>query len=493
MVTSLKKLLKFVSGWTGLLSIRLRLTLLFVLVFGSTLVVFGFLTLDFLSKALEKEFDDALYNYAVDISESVTLSASGDLAVVTPNVDRQKIYPFSFGTALIQLRSISGEILTQVGDFGNLQIPFKRDFKLLEKGEEVTFRTLNALEGLPSAEAEAYRVVNFPIDNSPVPQLVLQVAVPLTFLERQIHSRKYFLEFLIPLIIIVATLGGYFLSTRALKPVTEIIKKAHDIEAQNLSERLPVPLAKDEVHNLATTLNEMLGRIEKSFQSQERFIADASHQLLTPLTIMKGELEAQLKREPAPLLESLHQEVDHLISLTKNMLLLARADAGISGLQFSNVFFEDIILESIARAEKLAKEKSIKLTFNMNSELAENSDRPQIRADDDLLMNAIFNLIENAIKYSPPGETVGVELVWKAKTQVLSIKDQGPGVPDEKKDLIFQRFTRATSQSPGYGLGLAIAQKIAELHEAKLWAQNSVTSGNQTEKGALFQFEIKNI
>ena len=487
------------------LSIRLRLTILFVAVFGGTLIIFGVLTFNFVSSTLQKEFDDALYNYAVDVSESISLDASGDLSVITPQVDKQKIYPFSLGTALIQIRSINGEVLTQVGEFGQFNIPFKRDFFLLTKGEDSTFRTLSKVEGLPSKEADSYRVINFAIDNSPIPQLVLQIAVPMAFLERQIQSRKLFFLSTIPLIILLTTLIAFFLSTRAMRPISQMIDKATEIGALKLSERLPVPLAKDELRLLALTLNQMLQRIEQSFLSQERFVADASHQLLTPLAIMKTEIETQSKSHAAPWLEGHLQEIDLLISLVKNMLLLARVDAGLSGLTFSEVYPEDLLLEVITRAEKIAAKKQIRLQFNINSDHGENTDRPKISADEDLLQNTLFNLLENAIKYSPPSSVVKVVLTWTGPIMRISIQDQGPGIAESQLELIFDRFSRGSTSSkaaPGYGLGLAIAKKIAKLHGANLWAENnSGTSGaevgtsaqNQSNIGVTFHLEIKNI
>ncbi len=488
LVTRSKKLLKSIQNFPGLLSLRLRLTLLFVVIFGSTLVGFGLITFNFVSGALQKEFDDALYNYAVDISESITLNPSGNLEVITPQVDKQKIYPFSLGTALILVRSIKGEVLERVGEFGNLDLPFRRDFQRLETGEEVVLRTLTKLEGLPRREAESYRIINFPIDNSPVPQLILQVAVPMTFLEAQIRSRRFFLFLTIPIILVIATLGGYFLSYRALKPVTEIINTAHNIEADNLSDRLPVPVAKDEVRQLALTLNEMLMRIEKAFSSQERFVADASHQLLTPLTIMRGEIESFQKQSLSGPWTSVLQEVDHLIRLVQNLLLLARADAGLGALQLSNVSFVDAVLEAISKAERIAISKSIRLKFNIESNRTEGSDVPEVRGDEDLLVHALFNLIENAIKYSPENEVVSVHLQWTPERQVLRIVDHGPGLPAEKIDTLFQRFNRGNHRIPGHGLGLPIALKIAELHGARLIAGNNLDS-----PGAHFEFDIKNI
>ncbi len=484
------------------LSIRLRLTILFVAVFGTTLIVFGILTFNYVSATLQKEFDDALYNYAVDVSESISLDASGDLSVITPQVDKQKIYPFSLGTALIQIRSINGDVLSQVGEFGQFHIPFKRDFFLLSKGEDSTFRTLNKLEGLPSKEANSYRIINFAIDNSPIPQLVLQIAVPMAFLERQIQSRLFFFLTTIPLIILVTTLGGYFLSTRAMKPISQMIDKATQIGVLKLSERLPVPLPKDELQLLAQTLNQMLHRIEQSFLSQERFVADASHQLLTPLAIMKTEIENQAKASQAPWLESHLQEIDLLISLVKNMLLLARVDAGLSGLTFSEVYPEDLVLEVIARAEKLAAKKHIRLQFNIESDRSETAERPRISADEDLLQNMIFNLLENAVKYSPTNSVVKLLLNWSSNTMRISIQDQGPGIAENQLDLVFDRFSRGSTSSktaPGYGLGLAIAKKIAKLHSAQLWVENNpapsgpTDAGNQGTNGVTFHLEIKNI
>ncbi|MGZ5279626.1 MAG: HAMP domain-containing sensor histidine kinase [Pseudobdellovibrionaceae bacterium] len=474
------------------LSIRTRLTLLFVTIFGSTLILFGILTYNVLASSLQKEFDDALYNYAVDVSESVTLNSSGNLSVSPADVDTNKIYPFSLGTALIQIRSNKGQIHFQSGNFGDLKLPFEKDFKTLSKGEDVVFRTLNRVEGLPEAEAQSYRLISFPLDNSPTPQLILQILVPLAFVEAQINNRKILLEIAIPLVILLSTLAGYFLSSRALKPVQDMVQKARAIEASALSQRLPIPTTKDEVQDLAITLNDLLSRIEQAFQSQERFVADASHQLLTPLTIIKGELEQTLKKPLQPeavhALDSTLQEVDHLVSLVQNMLMLARVDAGLSAMNIQELFFDEVVIDALSRAEKWARPKNIRLKFDIK---AEGEIRPQIRGDEDLLQNMIFNLLENAIKYSKPFSLVEVSLHWTATEQILKVEDAGPGLPENQTETIFERFSRAQKQghaAPGYGLGLAIARQIAVIHDGELIARN-----RSDQTGALFQFRIKNI
>jgi len=474
------------------LSIRTRLTLLFVTIFGSTLILFGILTYNLLATSLQKEFDDALYNYAVDVSESVTLNSSGNLSVSPADVDPNKIYPFSLGTALIQIRSNKGQIHFKTGNFGDLQLPFEKDFKALSNGEDVVFRTMNRVEDLPDAEAQSYRLISFPLDNSPTPQLILQILVPLAFVEAQINNRKILFETVIPLVILLSTLAGYFLSSRALKPVQDMVQKARAIEASALSQRLPIPSTKDEVQDLALTLNDLLSRIEQAFQSQERFVADASHQLLTPLTIIKGELEQTLKKslqpEAAQALDSTLQEVDHLVSLVQNMLMLARVDAGFSAMNIQELFFDEVVIDALSRAEKWARPKNIRLKFDIQ---AEGDIRPKIRGDEDLLQNMIFNLLENAIKYSKPSSLVEVSLLWTASEQILKVEDAGPGLPENQIETIFERFSRAQkegSPTPGYGLGLAIARQIALIHFGELIARN-----RPDHTGALFQFRIKNI
>lgn len=469
------------------LSIRARLTFLFVSLFGTTLIFFGIVTFDLLSDSLQKEFDDALYNYSVDVADSVVLNPSGDLAVSSADVDQEKIYPFSLGTALIQIRHISGEVLSKVGKFGNFSFPYKREFTRLQKGDETAFRTVDILSDLPNAEAHSYRIISIPLDNSPSPQLILQIAAPLTFVEAQINSRKHYFLLGIPLVILISAVAGFALTSRAMAPLHEMIESAHDIGADALSDRLPVPPTKGEVRDLSLTLNQMLSRIEKAFLSQERFVADASHQLLTPLTIMKNELSHS--QNTGPHQQSLLQEVEQMIALVKNLLLLARVDAGLGALNLQKLYFDEVIMDAISQAEKLARTKNISLKFDIQGLPAEAPQRPLVQGDEDLLTSLVFNLLENAIKYSDPETSISMRLLYAETAQIFEISDTGPGIPEDQLETIFERFRRAQNsgkKTSGYGLGLAIAKQIALIHGGILRVENA-------NPGARFQFEIKNI
>ena len=423
--------------FSGVFNLRLRLTLLYVLIFGVTTIVFNTVLFVSMMDTLQHDFDDALYNYAVDVSESIDIGPKGDLKFPPLRVDHGKILPFSLGTALIQVRHISGQILARVGDFGLWDPPYKRDFQSLSKGEEQVYRTVEDSQLIPNAEADSYRLVAFPLDSATNPQLILQVAVPMSLLETQFRNRLILLQIGIPLILLIAVLGGYFVSSRALAPVLRMIETAQAIDANELDQRVPVPRTKDEIRRLADTLNEMLNRIEKSFRSQERFVADASHQLLTPLTIMKGELEMMAKgsrseQEVQTFILSAQEEVESLSRIVQDMLMLARVDAGLGSLQFQKVYLDDVILEALSRCEKAARHKLIRLIFDLKGDEA---DRGPVRGDPDLLQNMLINIIENAVKYSPREKSVRIELVWSQDEIEVQIQDHGPGIPPKETAL----------------------------------------------------------
>lgn len=472
-------------------SIRLRLSLIFVLIFGSMTIIFNLFLFKMMIDTLQQDFDDALFNYAVDVSEGIEIGVKGDLSFPPLRLDHGKILPFPLGTALIQVRHSSGAVLARVGNFGEFSPPFKKDFERIWKGEEATYRTIEHIINIPSAEADSYRLIAFPLDNAAKPQLILQIAVPMTLLETQVSRRLALIQIGIPFVLLVAMLGGVFLSARALNPIRRIISAANQIKASDLSQRVPIPNAKDEIQTLAMTWNEMLDRIQQAFQSQERFIADASHQLMTPLAIMKGELERLQKTEGQDIetfIKSSLQEVDNLSSIVQEMLLLARVDAGIGALNLQDLSLDELAVEALSRCEKLARAKNISLKMTIQNET--DGDRKLVRGDNDLLSNLVINIVENAIKYSPTNEVVTTTVIWKENESILIVDDHGPGIPEEQLPLIFDRFSRGASMESrvkGFGLGLAIAQKIAMLHNAQLSAEN------HSGVGARFKFEIKNI
>ena len=273
----------------------------------------------------------------------------------------------------------------------------------------------------------------------------------------------------------------------------EIINKTKKIEVSNLEDRVPFPHAKDEIWQLADTINHLLSRLQGTFASQERFIQDASHQLKTPLAIIKGELELfrsekRTEKEMGQFFESMSQEINFLVKLTNDLLILARVDSGADSLLFTRNRLDEIVLTQTSRLSKLASQKKISLQLNFDSFENVSEDVLSISCDPDLLGVLFYNLIENAIKYSPYESTIRISGINEDDSLLVIVSDEGAGIEEDKIGKIFDRFFRiegSSKQVMGSGLGLAICKIVADTIDAKLWAQN-----NQ-DKGTSFYFKIK--
>jgi hypothetical protein len=322
--------------------------------------------------------------------------------------------------------------------------------------------------------------------------LILQITVPETdflILNRNLIN---FFYISVPMMLVLSLLIGYFFVRRALKPMMEIINKTKIIEVSNLEERVPVPESKDEIWQLADTINHLLRRLDETFSAQERFIQDASHQLKTPLTIMKGELEVfkSEKRSEAEInsmIESVSQEVNFLIKLTNNLLILARVDSGSVRLSFVPNRLDEIVISQVSRLSKLAVLKNISLQINFDSFYNATEEELTIMCDRELTGVLFYNLIENAIKYSPAHSTVEIVGGHVPGALIVTVSDEGEGIECDNLEKIFERFYRMQKtaiKAQGSGLGLAICKVVADSIGAKIWAEKNINFGST------FYFEI---
>jgi hypothetical protein len=284
------------------------------------------------------------------------------------------------------------------------------------------------------------------------------------------------------------------LSKLALSPVQDITLKARGISGlSNLKERVPVPEPQDEIRELAETFNGLLERMENAFASQDRFVSNASHQLKTPLTILKGELDMLRKRQASPEdvaagLESAAVEINRLIQLVQDLLLLARLEAGQDTITLTPVRVDEVLLKVVARLQKLATNKEVKLITQFASDEAGSELDVEVQGDEDLLDSMFENFIENAIKYAPVGSAVELSMRSHTGAVEVVIRDYGPGIPEELRQKIFERFTRVQPSNiiPGSGLGLSIASEIARLHGVNI-ELNAPEAGEGTVVHLRFQ------
>jgi two-component system OmpR family sensor kinase len=283
--------------------------------------------------------------------------------------------------------------------------------------------------------------------------------------------------------LLLAGTGGYFLARKSLAPVVAMGEHAQRIGATNLHERLPVMNASDELGQLATIFNDLLDRLDQSFERQRRFIADASHELRTPLAILRGEAEvamSQTGRKAEDYLESLgilHEQTSRLIKIVEDLFTLTRADSGQYPLSAEDVYLEELVADCAHSARTLAREKNIELSVDARAECL-------IRGDQALLRRMILNLLDNAIKYTTDGGRVDIACHTATAGFEVHVTDTGPGIPPGLHTRIFERFFRAdparsrSGREGGAGLGLSIALWIAEAHHGRLELVRSDASGS---------------
>lgn len=296
---------------------------------------------------------------------------------------------------------------------------------------------------------------------------LLQVAAPTEPVERTLREFGFLLTALAVLGTAAAYLLGWRLAGVALRPTEEITLQAEAIEAGTLSERITAHAEVREFRRLVSVLNGMLTRLDRAFQVQRRFTADASHELRAPLTVLRGDVDVALKRERAPeyYRETLHrvrQEVLRMSRLAEDLLLLARSDAGMPLEHREEIDLLALAKRLAARYATLAGERGQTVVVEGAPAV--------ILGDESVLDRVLRNLIDNAVKYGPQGGVVSVTVGADGEGWV-TVRDQGPGIPAEHLSHLFTRFFRgdsARTRTESHGLGLAIAQAGARAHGGRL-------------------------
>ncbi|OFZ18987.1 MAG: hypothetical protein A2X94_13645 [Bdellovibrionales bacterium GWB1_55_8] len=475
-------------------SIRTQLTAFFVFIFGTTLVLLSGIGYRFFSETQQLDFDAALYNHTVDVASTISLNYFGNVSIpLTTPPAANKVFPFSLRRSYMQIRDTSGEVLASSSALSTESLPLSREGLegLRQRGVSLT-----TLPGNAFRDRTSYRLLNYLVNRPPLPQMILQVAAPMTFLDRNKEQLRQFLYIAIPVVLLIATMGGFYLSRRALEPVSVMSAKADAIELNNLSERVPVPTEDNEVRQLALTLNRLLDRIETAVTANEKFVADASHQLKTPLSILRGELDLMIRKprdeeETRAFLSSASQEINSLTAVVENLLILARVDAGLGSLEKSLVRMDELTMESISILHSPAKEKGIPLRLNLNeSQNPNHASNFEAQGDPDLLKIAIQNLVENAIKYSAHEKPVEIELKEEPDFFAVRVTDSGPGIQSDQLPRLLDRFYRTPQKdrkTRGFGLGLPIANSIAKAHGGSIDIES--TPGT----GSVFTLRIKKV
>jgi heavy metal sensor kinase len=323
-----------------------------------------------------------------------------------------------------------------------------------QRSESPSFREVFLDDG------RGWRVVSVRVQG-PGELLTVQVARSLVSFEHE--SGELLVTFMVtgPLMLLLTLGGGYFLARRALAPVEQITGTANQITADRLSQRIAVPNPDDELGGLARTLNRMIERLERSFAEMQRFTADAAHELRTPLAVIRNEAEVALRARRTPeeygcVLENLLEEVNRLSHIAEQLLYLSRQDAGLHPSAREEVAADELLQGVVGNMQLVAQEKGVRLEIGDNAACRMVTDPRQLR-------RVLYNLLDNAIKYTESSGRVVVSGTTKGDRWSFTVADTGLGIPPEHLPHVFERFYRvdpARTGEGGAGLGLAICRSI---------------------------------
>ena len=447
--------------------VRTRLTLWYVFVLGALLVVFAASASFVLVWHMRAQLERQAVQDLETVEGLLYFSGDGQLRLNEEyhNHPESKLVQ----DRLLEVLSLDGMILYRNDRLGMRMIggtPFT--------GEGVggySERSIHASDGTPVILASRQHLLQgYPI------------LIRLAYSQKPIWNRlTHFLLILLlalPLTLAAAGFAGYMMANRALDPIGQMAQRAEQITTERLHDRLPVE-SNDELGHLARVFNQMLSRIEQSFEQLRRFTADASHELRTPLASIRSVGEVGLQKDASPeeyrdIIGSMLEEINRLTSLIDSLLTLSRADAGQIPMKLEVFPVAEIMEEAASLLDVLIEEK--RLTFSFEGEK-----NALVRGDRLILRQAAVNILHNAVKFTPAGGSISARVRCEGSGILLSITDDGPGIPTEHLAKVFDRFYRVdasrSGENKGAGLGLSIAQWAARAHDGEIGLSTAPEGG----------------
>lgn len=452
-----------IPRWLGGRTLRVRLTLWYVLLMGLTLLLFsGYLyvrmqhnLIDQIDTALQVAASQAFANLDDENGRPGFQNAENTQAVA------RRLSESGFA---VRLLAPDGTVWDGFGGYTAVPAwtPTSTGYVTLTRGET------------------GWRLYNQPFQ-TPDGRIIgwLQVAQSLEAVQEALDSLRTQLLFGLPLVLLLAGAGGLFLADRALRPIDHITRTAQTISGSDLTQRIAYHGPADEVGRLANTFDQMLDRLKMAFERERRFTADTAHELRTPLTVLKGQIDVTLNQSRTQVeyeraLQGLQGQVDRLIRLSTDLLFLSRLDQGRLPWQPERLNISELLAATVEQVQPLAGEQGLALETEIRPGLT-------VCGDADHLIRLFLNLLDNAIKYTPPGAQVRVVAMQESAGACVAVSDSGPGIPPAAIPHLFDRFYRVgtdrSRESGGAGLGLAIASEIVRRHDGRLDVQSELGRG----------------
>lgn len=447
-------------------SIRWQLTGWYVLLLFGLLLVFGAGTYTAVRKLLIDNLDDLLASQANLFVGTIDLT------------DRQ----LSIRNDTLQISRTSDDHVTRLYQANGTRL-FDTNPKI--RSEELDVAVQDALDGKQrfnsfEEHGETMRILTLPIKSGSEVVGALQIGLSLEDVNKTLKALLVGMLILAPATLILASGGGFFVAHRALAPIDKITRAAQQISAEDFSRRIGLHGPDDEVGRLARTFDDMIGRLQSAFEQQRRFTADASHELRTPLTAMIGQIDVVLERPREAenyrnTLVTVREQAQRLARMANDLLFLARSDVQPKPSTPEAIDLGHLLPAIVAQLEPLTQARGQRVALELPSS-------PVVHGNEDDLIRLFLNLIDNAIRYTPPGGLITVCCEQRDSQVVVSVADTGPGIAPEHLPHLFDRFFRAdrgrSRAQGGSGLGLAIAQHIVRAHGGKLLVHSDIGQGS---------------
>ena len=449
----------------------IKMTLWYILTFLVSALVVCMVLYVGLRYRLLKEIDQFLLDETKEMERVLSQEPKETYFLMRfeDEVMARKYYPFFF-----QILDKDGEPLYVSKEFREMGYVAKdRVLTNARKGKETREEIYSSENG------ETFRIISTPVYTDGELAEVIQLGTHLYFVRQNLSHFKNSILAVLPVILVLGTLGGWILARRSLAPIGYIASKAESISSQNLSERLTPRGTGDEMDDLIRTINEMISRLEGSFKRMAEFTADASHELKTPICAMRGEAEVLLlkERKAEEYQEGLAhfiEQFDHLNQMINDLILLSKFDTTEIEMKTTPLRLDLLIQDLCHLFQVLAEQKNIALEIGSLEEVTVIGDKMR-------LQQLFTNLIDNAIKYTPNG-SIHVTVERNEDAALVKIKDTGIGIPQEEQEKIFKRFYRAdksrSRETGGVGLGLSIAEWIVHAHHGSIEVDSEFNRGS---------------
>ncbi len=449
-------------------SLRFRLTVWHGALLGALFLVFGVATYQLSRHYLQHSLAELLRRRTDQIAASLLANASqtGDAYIIKEINER---YAPEKSDRYIRITRGDGSVLyvsgraTEFDPAGLAPAPMENSVRVASLADRNRLLVVSTVYISPGGR-----------------KFLLESGGPMQPIDNTLGRLLLLLALGVPLLAAAAVIGGYFLVRQALAPVAQITRSAEQITLHNVGDRLPVAQTGDELEQLSLALNRMIARLQEAFEQNRRFLADASHELRTPLTALRGELESVVEEassaEMRDRIGSALEEVGRLAKIVETLFAISRLEAGEAQREWKRFDLGRLISSTADQMALLAEDKGVAVACEVEGGVDVEGDQSRIK-------QVVVNLLDNAIKYTPSGGSVRLNVRARDRKAIMEIIDTGVGIPAAALPHVFERFYRVdearSRQIEGAGLGLAIVKSICAAHGGQVEVDSVENRGSR--------------